>query len=161
MVILRKPQDEKQRESDIGGVKDNGEKDIITIPAKKVVTALLNELEEFPVNPALGEAASDSRKDLRLFLNNLSTGAESEKWVTLGTPDQYGLSPPREEHLTAKVVSPNSFQILQGIREEGEIVEGDEFGGGEYQAIISKMNVEDKVGRRKAGQGTCHRDKGR
>lgn len=126
MVILRKPQDEKQRESDIGGVKDNGEKDIITIPAKKVVTALLNELEEFPVNPALGEAASDSRKDLRLFLNNLSTGAESEKWVTLGTPDQYGLSPPREEHLTAKVVSPNSFQILQGIREEGEIVEGDE-----------------------------------
>lgn len=72
--ILRKPQEQKQQESDNGSM---GEMD--TISSKKVVTALLTELEEFQVNPTLGEVASDTCKDLRLFLNNLSTGSESEK----------------------------------------------------------------------------------
>ncbi|KAH0897628.1 LOW QUALITY PROTEIN: hypothetical protein HID58_047196, partial [Brassica napus] len=77
---------------------------------------LLNELKKFPVKPThLGDGASDTGNDLSLV-----------RWVTFGGGHQRNSSPPREHILLEKVASPNSFQILQGIREEGETVEEDD-----------------------------------
>ncbi|KAF3553092.1 hypothetical protein F2Q69_00013744 [Brassica cretica] len=92
---------------------------------REAVSELLNELEQLPVNALLAENAGKNGRELSLFLNNLSSGVESEKWVTLGEQGSNRSSPPWEQVLLDKVASPNSFQALQGIREEGEIDEDD------------------------------------
>lgn len=103
---------------------------------------------------------SNTWKDLRLFLNNLSLGIESEKWVTLGDHDHHQTSPPREKLALVEVTSPNSFQLLQDIREEGEIKEDEEITEEEKSKPQTEVDVEDETtngegreGRKKMGQG--------
>lgn len=84
----------------------------------------------------------------------------------MGSQDQPRTSSTREKRRLEKVVLPNNFQILQGIREEGEIVEDEEALEEENikhcaleEALV--VNGEDKAGRRKTGQGKGQRGKGR
>lgn len=75
-------------------------------------------------------------------------------------------SPPREKVLLDKVASPNSFQALQGIREEGEIDEDD---GIEDELNLKTQDKRYEKGTegdgkgegKKAGQSTGQRGKRR
>ncbi|KAF3562209.1 hypothetical protein DY000_02016853 [Brassica cretica] len=139
-------------DKELGFSKGSGEK-VIELGAR----------EEFPSVAVGGKA-------LRLFLNNLSSGTEYEKWVTLGDQDHRQTSPPREKQAPEEVTSPNSFQLLQDIREEGEIDEDEELVGEEVPKLRNEVdeagldeatNGDDRVGWKKAGQGSGHRGKGR
>ncbi|KAH0884117.1 hypothetical protein HID58_060213, partial [Brassica napus] len=133
---------------------------------REAVSELLNELEQLPVNALLAENAGENGRELSLFLNNLSSGVESEKWVTLGEQGSNRSSPPWKQVLLDKVASPNSFQALQGIREEGEIDEDD---GIEDELNLKAQDKryekgtegEGKGEGKKAGQSTGQRGKGR
>ncbi|KAF2576492.1 hypothetical protein F2Q70_00004733 [Brassica cretica] len=148
----------------------NRKKEVVSGSGKTVVTELLNELENFSVKATLEGDVSNTGKALRLFLNNLSSGTEYEKWVTLGDQDHRQTSPPREKQAPEEVTSPNSFQLLQDIREEGEIDEDEELVGEEVPKLRNEVdeagldeatNGDDREGRKKAGQGSGHRGKGR
>lgn len=78
--ILKKPHEKEQQE-----VTCDRNQEVGTLSGKEVVAQLLNELEKFPVTSVLQESVvKNFGKDLRLFLNNLSSGTEPEKWVTMG-----------------------------------------------------------------------------
>ncbi|KAH0872433.1 hypothetical protein HID58_069795 [Brassica napus] len=108
VVILKRPEMEKQLVAEAGKTKDSD----VGI-GREAVSELLNELEQLTVNALLPENAGENGRELSLFLNNLSSGGSNRS------------SPPREKVLLDKVASPNNFQALQGIREEGEIDEDD------------------------------------
>ncbi|KAH0863393.1 hypothetical protein HID58_080604, partial [Brassica napus] len=144
--------------------------EVISGSSRAVVTELLTELENLSVKATLDGDVSNTWKDLRLFLNNLSSSTESEKWVTLGDQDHRQTSPPREKQAPVEVTSPNSFELLQYIREEGEIDEDEELLGEEAPKLQNEEGVDvldegtngdDKVGRQKTGQGAGQRGKGR
>ncbi|KAG2275398.1 hypothetical protein Bca52824_057953 [Brassica carinata] len=150
VVILKKPQVEEQQI-----IVTEGKKEVVSGSGKKVVTELLNELENFSVKATLEGDVSNTGKALRLFLNNLSSGTEYEKWVTLGDQDHRQTSPPREK---------------QAPEEEGEIEEDEELVGEEVPKLRNEVdkagldeatNGDDRVGRKKAGQGAGYREKGR
>ena len=152
---------EKQLVAEAGKTKDSD----VGI-GREAVSELLNELEQLPVNALLAENAGENGRELSLFLNNLSSGVESEKWVTLGEQGSNRSSPPWKQVLLDKVASPNSFQALQGIREEGEIDEDD---GIEDELNLKAQDKryekgtegEGKGEGKKAGQSTGQRGKGR
>ncbi|KAL0754345.1 hypothetical protein Bca101_092013 [Brassica carinata] len=165
VVILKKPQAEEQHITVTEGAKE-----VISGSSRAVVTELLTELENLSVKATLDGDVSNTWKDLRLFLNNLSSSTESEKWVTLGDQDHRQTSPPREKQAPVEVTSPNSFELLQYIREEGEIDEDEELLGEEapkqqneegVDVLDEGTNGDDKVGRKKTGQGAGQRGKGR
>ncbi|WZZ33166.1 hypothetical protein YC2023_016567 [Brassica napus] len=73
-VVLEKEEMEKQLVAEAGKTKDSD----VGI-GREAVSELLNELEQLPVNALLAENAGENGRELSLFLNNLSSGVESEK----------------------------------------------------------------------------------
>lgn len=65
-------------------------------------------------------------KDMRAFINNLSSGKDAENWITVGGQSPKRTSPITRVDTGKTVVSPNGFQLLQHIHEDGEIVEDGE-----------------------------------
>lgn len=65
---------EKQLVAEAGKTKDSD----VGI-GREAVSELLNELEQLTVNALLPENAGENGRELSLFLNNLSSGVESEK----------------------------------------------------------------------------------
>lgn len=91
MVILKRSQEGKQMRDVTPSVKEVGE-----CSGKQVVSQLLEKLERLPVDASLSEVTPNATaKDMTLFLNNLSSLEE--------------------------VVSPNGFQMLESIHEEGKL----------------------------------------
>lgn len=161
VVILKRPEMEKQLTVEAGKIKDSD----VGI-GREAVSELLNELEQLPVNALLAKNVGENGRELSLFLNNLSSGVESEKWVTLGEQGSNRSSPTREKVLMDIVAFPNSFQALQGIREEGEIDDDDDIGDDLNLKVQDKRDeVDTEVGnkgqKKKAGQSTGQRGKGR
>ncbi|CDY19693.1 BnaC09g29490D [Brassica napus] len=137
VVILKKPQVEEQQI-----IVTEGKKEVVSGSGKKVVTELLNELENFSVKATLEGDVSNTGKALRLFLNNLSSGTEYEKWVTLGDQGHRQTSPPREKQAPEEEVP----KLRNEVDEAG---------------LDEATNGDDRVGRKKAGQGAGYREKGR
>ena len=87
----------------------------------------MNELSQVSVVPGSTSGKETvPEKDMRVFLNILSSGEESENWITMGGQSPKRSSPTKQAEVFQTVVSPNGFQLLQDIpeeEEEGEIIE--------------------------------------
>ncbi|RID65616.1 hypothetical protein BRARA_D00800 [Brassica rapa] len=68
-----------------GNMEGSVEKVLGQRQGKEVVSDLLNELEKSPVIASLSDVVRiASAKDMRLFINNLSSGKETENWIIIG-----------------------------------------------------------------------------
>ena len=77
VVILKKMSE--------GNMEGSVEKVLGQRQGKEVVSDLLNELEKSPVIASLSDVVPiASAKDMRLFINNLSSGKETENWIIVG-----------------------------------------------------------------------------
>lgn len=89
---------------------------------KEVVLKLLDDLEKGVVNPGSARVATGaSKKHVEVGSSGLSVSQKEGEWRLNGRPVS-----PRRINLTVPgrgVESPNGFQVLGNIREEGEIVD--------------------------------------
>ncbi|KAH0858835.1 hypothetical protein HID58_087096, partial [Brassica napus] len=149
-------------------------KDASEKSASEIVNKLMEELETMPGKASLS-GGSNTASAVGLVESSHSVVSKNESWALVPITNHGSSSPPRAIR-TVGCSSPNGFQVLQDIREEGEIDEedddkkyADETGiltnsMGESLALVETA-VNSSVGEAAAGstlkQGPIQRGKGK